>query len=333
MSARDLLRAYDGDAAGLTGVRETPARAQPVALRDRLGLCQWFHYEDRARVQLARELLHELGVRHLRMDISWADYHRPGGRRWYAWLFEALEGIELLACVWHTPPSIARNGKSNGAPLETGMFADFLAEAIELYGRHFEAVELWNEPNNRIKWDPGCDRDWRLFAEMIGEGAARIARHGKTLVLGGMSPVDGGWLDTLRRHVPGVFDHIDAIGVHAFPGQWNEPDAVWGGWPGVFDHLRRHVGGRPIWVTEVGRSAPARGDERGVVRRLRDLVRHAHHAERVYWYSLLDLPQSYDELEFAVCGYREPLEHSLGLVAEDGRRKPAFEAFRRLLQD
>jgi CDP-paratose 2-epimerase len=306
------------------------ARGGP--LRDRLGICQWFHYLDFERARLCQRLLRDLGVRHLRMDVSWADYHRPHGQAWYDWLFTLLSEFELLACVWHTPPSLSRNGKSNGPPKQLQLFSEFLWEILERYGRYIGAIELWNEPNNLIKWDTQIDTDWRLFATMVAFGAGTVALYKKTTVLGGMSPIDGGFIDHLRQHEPEVLKNIDAIGVHAFPGQWNEHGDVWGGWPAIFDHLRHHTDDRGLWLTEVGSSTPTSRDELVQAERLYEAVEKAAEADRIYWYSLLDLPSRYDELEYCIGGYREPLEHSLGLVTADCSKKPGFFVMQELLR-
>lgn len=87
-----------------------PVLEQP--LRDRLDVCQWFHYEAYDDVERAVELLRQLGVRHLRTGVSWADFHRPRGRQWYDWQMEALSEFEVLLSVWHTPPSIAEGRPS-----------------------------------------------------------------------------------------------------------------------------------------------------------------------------------------------------------------------------
>lgn len=303
-----------------------------MAMNDRLGVCQWFHYEDFQRALQARDLLRELGVRHLRMDISWADYHRPDGPAWYRWLFAALAEFDLLPCVWHTPPSLSRTGKSNGPPADPRQFAEFLWLVCNEFGDYFDVLELWNEPNNLLKWDHTCDPDWALFAHMISEGAGTARLYDKNVVLGGMSPINGGWLDTLGVSAPGLLDLLHGVGVHAFPGQWNERDGRWGGWPAVFEHLKDHVQDRSIWITEVGYSASTPASEQQQVRVLEE-VSAIGSAARIYFYSLLDLPRSYDELEFSIYGLREPLEHALGLVTETGRRKPAFYVMKELLSD
>src|SRR5947209_5890668 len=148
MSVRTLKR--DGGGGGGGGIR---AAAQKRTLRDKLGLCQWFHYEDHAAVDQTIELLREFGVRHLRTGISWADYLRPGGQVWYDWQMKRLEqsGLEVLLSVWHTPPSLAERVACNSPPVRLRDYADFIDLVITRYGAAFAHLELWNEPNNRLK--------------------------------------------------------------------------------------------------------------------------------------------------------------------------------------
>ena len=63
------------------------------SMRDKLGICQWFHYQDYSAVERAVGLARELGVRHLRTGVSWADYHRPEGKAWYDWQMQAAGGF------------------------------------------------------------------------------------------------------------------------------------------------------------------------------------------------------------------------------------------------
>jgi beta-xylosidase len=50
-------------------------------LASELGICQWFHFEDH-RLDSAVRWLRELGVKHLRTGLSWADMHRPNAWDW-----------------------------------------------------------------------------------------------------------------------------------------------------------------------------------------------------------------------------------------------------------
>ena len=202
----------------------TPApRSSPSAERDShdessvVGACQWFHYEDEATLDRAVELLRELGVRHLRTGISWADYHRAGGREWYDHQFDRLREFDLLVSIWHTPPSLSENGRCSGPPRRLKDYADFVWLALQRWGDRIGHVELWNEPNNRLKWDfENCDPRWDKFGRMVGMAARTAQMCDVPTVLGGMTPVDPQWLGLLRE--AGALEDVDVIAVHGFPG-------------------------------------------------------------------------------------------------------------------
>ena len=126
-----------------------------------LGICQWFQYENHASVEHAVTLLRELGVKHLRTGLSWADWHRPGERAWYQWQMDQLQEFDVLLSVWHTPPSIAEGGICAGPPRRLQDYADFIWQVTDLYGDRFSHFELWDEPNNRYEWHfPKFDPQW-----------------------------------------------------------------------------------------------------------------------------------------------------------------------------
>ncbi|MDQ3314347.1 MAG: beta-xylosidase, partial [Verrucomicrobiota bacterium] len=64
-----------------------------------------------------------------------------------------------------------------------------------------EAVMLWNEPNNKSHWDIELDPEWRRFAKMVKLAADAIAAENDALlrVLGGMSPIDAGWITRMEE--------------------------------------------------------------------------------------------------------------------------------------
>src|SRR5690606_32284025 len=47
-----------------------------------MGLCQWFHFQDH-RLDDAVRWFRELGVRHVRTGLSWADRYREGALDWF----------------------------------------------------------------------------------------------------------------------------------------------------------------------------------------------------------------------------------------------------------
>jgi CDP-paratose 2-epimerase len=307
-------------------------------MREKLGVCQWFHYEDFPGMERAIDELRTLGVRHLRTGISWADFHRPRGRAWYDWQMEALADFDVLLSVWHTPPSIAEGAVCAGPPKRLRDYADFVWQVIDAYGERFSHLELWNEPNNRYKWAfDRFDPDWRKFGTMI-DMAARTARmQGKPTVLGGMIPVDPQWLELVKGH--GALQDVDVVAIHGFPEMWWhgsinwEWQRDWSGWGDKIDSIEPSAEGRPIWITETGLATlDFESGESGRFDLQATLLERAAAAPvpRVYWYSLIDLDPAREAIE----GFHvDENEYHMGLVSFDGERKPAWHRLRELLAE
>jgi CDP-paratose 2-epimerase len=312
------------------------AACKTTPLRERFGICQWFHFNDHETLHRSVDLLHELGIRHLRTGISWADHHRPKARDWYHTLFEELRDFELLVSVWHTPPSLSRGGHCASPPKRLLDYADFIDQVITDYGDSFHALELWNEPNNRFKWDfETYDPNWRCFGEMVGCAAYWASQRGVTTVLGGMMPVDPHWLDLMDQ--AGALEQMDVVGIHGFPGMW-WPDlpnwdwhSHWNGWAEKIANISKSGRGRPVWVTETGFATWDLAESRTGKHAFQEtalLEAIEAPAARTYWYSLIDLAPEREAIE----GFHvDENEYHLGLVTHQGLRKPAFHALQAAL--
>jgi beta-xylosidase len=188
-----------------------------------------------------------------------------------------------------------------------------------------EAVKLWNEPNNMSHWDFEVDQGWRIFARTVraAAGAVRTERPDLTRVLGGISPIDAGFVTNMREQ--GVLEAVDVVAVHGFPLDWNHWTIH--EWP---DKLREieAVTELPVWVTEVGVSTfGAEEVQEFGLRRTAELL--VGRVPRIHWYSLYDLPRAWP----ATTRHREAEGSSyyrhfyLGLLREDGTPKPALDRF------
>jgi len=286
--------------------------------RERLadaGLIEWLRIGDTEAVHALLRDMRELGVRRLRTQFSWADWHTPEGERWYSWLMPLLSAqCEVLPCFCYTPPSLGLEPRTASPPRDSKAFADFIDQVVGRFGDGFEWIELWNEPNNLNDWDWHLDHDWQRFSEMIGQAAHWAHRLGKKTLLGGMCPTDPNWLALMARR--GVLDHIDAVGVHGFPGTWDFRRRPW---QEVIDDVRGVLdahGLQPqIWLSETGYST-WRHDEIEQVRQLRDTLDAP--ADRLYWYAARDLHGSISHQD----GFHEDERHyHFGLRDEHGRAK------------
>jgi CDP-paratose 2-epimerase len=280
-----------------------------------IGLLEWFRPGEHDHVEEVLADMRRLGVAHLRTGFSWADFLTPGGEAWYEWLMPRLSReIEVLPCFVYTPPSLGIVPKTSSPPRDPKAFADFLDVMITRFGRHFEWVELWNEPNNLREWDWTLDKDWLIFSGMIGAAAYWCKQRGKKTLLGGPGPSDPNWLRMMCER--GVVKHCDAVGVHGFPHTF---EFTWEGWPATLAKLRavldRHGEESALWITETGYST-ALFDERKQILHLQGA--RLSGAERVYWYAARDLDPALPTID----GFHsDEREYHFGLRYADGAPK------------
>jgi beta-xylosidase len=188
-----------------------------------------------------------------------------------------------------------------------------------------DSVMFWNEPNNLSHWDFELDKDWRIFAPMIRLASAAVAAENPRLTraLGGLSPIDPGFVGNMQRQ--GVLDEVQVVAVHGFPLDWNHWTIH--EWPAKLQEIRA-VTARPLWVSEVGVSTfGAEEVQEFGLRRTAELL--IGQVDRVHWYSLYDLPRAWP----ATTRHREAEGSSyyrhfyMGLLREDGTPKLACRRF------
>jgi beta-xylosidase len=97
-----------------------------------MGLCQWFHFEDH-RLEDAVRRMRELGVRHLRTGLSWADSFRPNAMEWFDRQMLALEEFDVTVTFCFTPEHRGIAPHHTSAPQVPEEFAEFCATMIRRY--------------------------------------------------------------------------------------------------------------------------------------------------------------------------------------------------------
>jgi len=100
-----------------------------------LGICQWFHFEDH-RLDAAVRWLRQLGVRHVRTGLSWADSFRPNALAWFDRQMDALAEFDVTVTFCFTPEHRGIAPHHTSAPLINAEFAEFCAGMIDRYGDH-----------------------------------------------------------------------------------------------------------------------------------------------------------------------------------------------------
>jgi beta-xylosidase len=97
-----------------------------------LGICQWFHFED-PRLDDAVRRLRELGVRHLRTGLSWADSFRPNADAWFDRMMEAIDEFDVTVTFCFTPEHRGIEPHHTSPPLVPEEFAEFCARMVRRY--------------------------------------------------------------------------------------------------------------------------------------------------------------------------------------------------------
>lgn len=265
-------------------------------------------------------------------------------------------GMELLITIWGTPRWANGGQGPNHPPRNSADLADFAEAIADRYsGRHagFPAVRLfsaWNEPNLEQFLAPQFDGRGRSVApglyarieQAIYDGVKRgnadaLVAAGETSARGRDVPASG---QAQESHSPARFAQLvaeanpelsfDAWAQHPYPTRPDNPAAEPVRWPGVGLTSIERFGvalegwfGReevPLWLTEYGHETqPAENlgvPESAQARYAREALGVAAGNPRVrmlVWFVLRD---------------SEGNPWQSGLIAGDGRAKPAFTTFR-----
>ncbi|MCW8196172.1 NAD-dependent epimerase/dehydratase family protein [Proteobacteria bacterium 005FR1] len=259
-----------------------------ITVEEQLGMVEWFRPGEYLRATQAVENLSALGVRHLRTAVPLSDWQTTEGRAWFQWLIPTLaDKFEVLPCLTCSPPVAHGRGKLSELPCSTEQFADFVQAFISEHGRHFDWVDLGNPLDDLKAWDWEEELNWQSFFEQMDAAAERVRALGKKLVLTGVAPDDMERLE--RLCISELLRSVDAIGISGYPGTW---DFNWQNWPAVIGRVQRllqeHDLSPALWITATGYSTWRR-DDAVQARRLVEALRAP--VDRVYWYSVSDLPR------------------------------------------
>src|SRR5207237_10426093 len=111
-----------------------PALEEYAKVADRMGLMQWFHFED-PRLDEAVRWMKRLGVKHLRTGLSWADSFRPNAIDWFDRQMEALAEFNVTVTFCFTPEHRGIAPHHTSPAIDVRDFADFCPSIAERYCR------------------------------------------------------------------------------------------------------------------------------------------------------------------------------------------------------
>jgi hypothetical protein len=299
----------------------------------------WSDYTDAERVA-ALDRLAAMGIRRVRIDISWAGL-QPEGPSQISPVGERLvdhvlglalqRGLRPLVTLWLTPPWANHGAGERVPPDDPEDYARIAAWAAERYAGEVD-WEMWNEPNSSAFF-VGADPARYAALACAAHAGFRRGDPTTTVVLGGVEYNDDEWL--ARAYDAGVHGCFDVLATHPYPAQADQPpDAPDDGTEGTLRHVSavralmvaRGDGDKPIWFTELGWSTHPGGDvswHRGVdeatqadyvLRTLRLLRTELPYVTAVFFYRDRDQETGYDHFDH------------FGLMTRDLRPKPALQA-------
>jgi hypothetical protein len=209
------------------------------------------------------------GVKWVRMYWNWSWVESRKGVRY-------LEPIKIAVTAAHKrgmkiivlatgAPSWANGGKSQDYPPTDANIQDYAAYATAIAVQtDADAVEVWNEPNNRGFWASGPDPVKMAHMQVATYRSIKVVSPKTTVITGGLTQVYADPQTFFRKMIAADADFIksfDAVGLHPY----NEPtDPLQPGTSGMknimtvqtpeihrmlVDHGRRDV---PVWFTEYG---------------------------------------------------------------------------------
>lgn len=312
------------------------------------------------RAQLDR--LKEAGADVIRVDVGWSTLEARAKGTYEAWYLDRLDQlvgeaeqrhIELLLDVVDAPcwassaPTQLKAGCSGEwwnrgvqryAPNNPSDYADALEFLVRRYGHRVRGWEVENEPNLAHYFraaDPAG-----AYAGILKAAYTRAkAVDPTTFVVGGvLASSDAPFLRALLAH--GIAGHFDAFSIHPysentspldqFPDKYISESFI-RGVPLIHDQLVKAGAEAPLWLTEFGWSTCLRRGSPLWWENCVDERRQADYIEKAYrqmsHWSYVQAGLVYMAVDAGVPAAVR--DSNFGILASDGREKPAYEAFRR----
>jgi hypothetical protein len=215
------------------------------------------------------------GIGLVRSDAYWhkAEKRPPvRGRHTFNWRFADRIVVALAKRRLRWQPVIAYSahwaesvpGEQLSPPVRMQDYADYARAFVARYGprgsfwrAHRElprlpvtAVEIWNEPNWPVFWQPAPDPARYGDMYLRARASIRAADPNVRVMLGGLTIGSGDFLDAMLRFRPDARGNIDAIALHSYGAT---PEVA----VAVVAELRRRLialgeGSVPLEITEFG---------------------------------------------------------------------------------
>jgi polysaccharide biosynthesis protein PslG len=279
-------------------------------------------------------LLPDVGAKWVRLTFEWNQLETSQGSynstKLAAWdrsvALSRQAGTKVLVTVYGTPSWASANGKVGGAPSNNAYYANLMSFLANRYRGQVQAWEIWNEENVSRFWTTGPDPARYTGLLRAAYPAVKSADPNATVVFGGTSGNDTGFIDGAYR--AGAKGNFDVMAVHPYTGSAPEAGSGLYSFPGyreVRDLMLRYGDAKPMWLTEFGWSTTT--DNWGVSQQAQaDYLLRAYrmleqdsYVQVAVWYNFRNNWWDRDA---------DGWEFQCGLMRTDFSPKPAYAAFK-----
>lgn len=329
-------RTKDASAAAAHHLERAKKKVAAAEKDHKLAQQQWNAVVQAENGRMNRNLFYTKGSRSnvVRYNVLWDWVEKtPGKFDWsyYDWVYRKFVNsgqrpllVAIGAPCWARPSILCDGRAADPDPQFMWHWRKFVYELTKRYPQAI-GIEIWNEPNDANYWGPG--RGAPAYLELLkwGYHAVKDADPLMPVVLAGMNPhaklPDGGdWLAMLNRlYKNGAGNYSDVLGLHPYPSKAPVTDDVMKKVQQAKDVRAANKAGGWIWVTEIGLATDPRAGAIHVTlknqsKRLVEIHNKLAKAnvEMMIVHRLHDVP------------WLSPWEASMGVIAADGRPKPAF---------
>lgn len=298
------------------------------------------HHYGEAELEKAAQMIQDAGIGFVRMDFLWADIEPEQGKFDFAKYDKIVEilakhDLKILGLLNYNTKWSAKEW--NAAP-DPALFSNYATEVVKRYKKRVKYWEIWNEPDDRLYWQP---QDYmKAYTELLKTVTPAIKKADKTsrVVLGGTAKYIPHALLHIYRN--GGKDYFDVVNAHPFQDP-RLPEAM-SQLKGAHFAMRKVMerygdGDKEIWFTELGAPgvqtpakengwwlglSPSEDLQARYLTKIYTATLKMKGVKRVFWAFFRDLN-----------GFFEDGVNNFGLVRNDMTPKPSYEAYKKYIQE
>jgi len=311
-----------------------------------MGVNHDFVWTEDADIPALVQAMKDAHVQSVRIGIRWVTVEPERGE----WRFDKVDSvvkqiraakIDILCTLMSVPawasgvnPKEVKGFWDTFAPRDISDWKEYVRRVVSRYKNDIRYWEIWNEENGEDFYKPMPDAVAYTGILKSSYRTIKSIDPKATVILGGLQMngiIPNPWSPIkVENFLQKIYDagggaYFDVVNIHPYVlSNKNEG-------PGYCAKLTRDTvevmkkngdAHKPLWVTETGLPTGNGVTEQMQVEHFNGICSELGKIPEVkalFWFALRDYPKT-------ICGG----EDSMGMIATDGRRKPIFEAYKKL---